>query len=62
MFFHVSAFILNLNTPILGERKTKVKFLCAPFSNTLKYFFKVWQEIGQIFDFIFHPAEIFFGI
>ena len=62
MFLHVSLFILTLNAPILGQMKIKVKFLCAPFSNTLKHFLRYGKEVGKIFDFIFHPAETFFGI
>ena len=47
MFLHVSPLILILNAPILGQRKIKVKFLCTPFSNTLKHVFKVRKGSGE---------------
>ena len=43
--------------------KEKLKLnLCTPFSNTLKHFLRYGKEVEKIFDFIFHPAETFFGI
>ena len=56
------SFHFNLQCPNFGQRKIKVKFLCTPFSNTLKHFLRYGKEVKKIFDFIFRPAETFFGI